>query len=113
MRSKIVYGKGGTPDRFYLNGQEVTAAEFKKRTRVRGGRKAFGIPGGTATTGWPMVSEALAVDPSQVAEANERNRKAGVNVQYHPKTGCAIIPDAAARKRLLKLERFFDRDAFC
>lgn len=61
---------------------------------------------------WPLKSAALAVHPDQVAEANERNRQHGVNVEYHPNTGKAIIPDAAAYKRLRKLEGVHDRDGY-
>lgn len=61
---------------------------------------------------WPLTSAALAVHPDQVAEANERNKSHGVNVEYHPDTGRAIIPDAAAFKRLRKLEGVYDRDGY-
>ncbi len=60
------------------------------------------------STCWPMTSEALAVHPKQVEQANARNKRHGVNVVYHPKTGCAIIPDRAERKRLLRLEAMHD-----
>ena len=55
------------------------------------------------TTTWPMKCEALAVHPHQVVEANERNRKHGVNVTYD-RQGFAHIPDQAAYARVLKLE---------
>lgn len=61
------------------------------------------------TTCWPMVSEALAVHPSQVATANARNKRHGVNVVYD-KNGAAHIPDRGERKRLLKLEGFHDNN---
>ena len=66
-------------------------------------------PGGTTTSGWPMYSEALAVDPSQVEEANARNKRHGVPVVYDPKNGKAVIPDRAARKKLLRLEGRHDK----
>ncbi len=53
---------------------------------------------------WPMKCEALAVHPSQVAQMNARNKRHGVNVQYCPKWGTAIIPDEGAYKKLRKLE---------
>jgi hypothetical protein len=59
-------------------------------------------------SGWPMKSIALAVHPEQVAEANERNRKAGVNVTYES-DGTAVIPDRGERRRLLRLEGMHDR----
>lgn len=62
---------------------------------------------------WPMKSEALAVHPNQVAEANERNRKAGVSVTYEPGTGLAVIPSPHERRKLMKLEGVHDRRSFC
>lgn len=59
---------------------------------------------------WPMVSEALAVHPKQVQEANERNRKHGVSVTYDRK-GMAVIPDRNERRKLLRLEGFHDNNA--
>ena len=71
------------------------------------GKRVIQLSNGEKTevsTGWPMKSEALAVHPSQVAQMNARNKKHGVNVQYCPKWGTAIIPDSGAYKRLRKLE---------
>lgn len=61
---------------------------------------------------WPMHCEALAVNPRQVERINARNKKHGVNVEYHPKTGLAIIPDEAAYKRLRKLERVHHNNCY-
>jgi hypothetical protein len=58
---------------------------------------------------WPMVSKALAVHPKQVAQANARNKRHGVNVVYDP-TGHAHIPHRAERKRLCKLDGFHDNN---
>jgi len=58
---------------------------------------------------WPMVSDALAVHPKQVEEANARNKRHGVNVQYLP-NGQAVLPDRNERKKLLRLERYHDND---
>ena len=64
-------------------------------------------PGGIPTSGWPMVSEALAVHPKQVEQANDRARRHGIPVTYDRKGFCHI-PDRAARKKLLKLEGMHD-----
>lgn len=64
-------------------------------------------PGGTATTGWPMVSEALAVHPSQVQQANDRAKRHGLHTVYRP-DGMAVIPSRNERKRLLRLESMHD-----
>lgn len=74
------------------------------RGRALGGKRGAGEAPGAGHC-WPMKCEALAVHPDQVEQMNERNRRHGVNVQYEPKHGLAIIPDAAAYKRLRRLER--------
>lgn len=66
-------------------------------------------PSGHLPSCWPMKSDALAVHPSQIKQANERNRRNGVNVTY-AKNGQAIIPDRKERKKLLKLEGFRDNN---
>lgn len=110
---KIVYGRGGKPDRFYAGGKEVTAAEFRKCCKPKGGRR---VKAGdrllvSNLSGWPMRSEALAVHPKQVAEANARNRRHGVNVTYDAE-GFAIIPDRNERRKLLRLEGMHDKNSF-
>lgn len=64
-------------------------------------------PGGHHTTTWPLVSEALAVHPKQVAEANARAKRHGISVTYQ-KDGRCIIPDRGNRKKLLRLEGLHD-----
>ena len=64
-------------------------------------------PGGHGTTCWPMVSEALAVHPRQVDQANERARRHGINVAYDQKGNCHI-PDRGNRKKILRLEGLRD-----
>jgi hypothetical protein len=95
---------------YYLDGRPVTEEEYYQRYPAPESR-AGDVPGGTSTKGWPMVSVALAVHPDQVAEANERNKRHGVHARYRPDGKC-VIPDAADRKRLLKVEGFFDRDGY-
>lgn len=60
------------------------------------------------TTCWPLLSEAMAVHPKQVKEAQARAKRHGINVVYQ-KDGRVLIPDRAERKRLLKLEGFHDK----
>lgn len=58
---------------------------------------------------WPMVSEALAVHPSQIKDVMERNKKAGISgVSYTP-SGEAIIADRGARRELMRLSGVIDR----
>lgn len=60
----------------------------------------------------PVLSRALKVRPCQVEAARERNKKHGCNVDYLP-DGRPIITDANQRRRLMKIEGVFDRDAYC
>ena len=96
-------------DEVYVGGVKMTAREYRRLQREC-------KPGASARrrlrARWPHCSAALAVHPDQVAEANERNRRHGVGeVQYRP-DGRAIIPSEAAKKKLLRLERMHDRDAW-
>jgi hypothetical protein len=96
---------------FFLDGEEVTEAEFLDAfpdKEIAGG-VALGAGLGS---GWPMVGEALAVHPKQVQEANERNKRHGVNVSYCPQTGRALIPDEGAYRKLRRLEGKHFNNAF-
>lgn len=66
---------------------------------------------GHCTGCWPMKSQALAVHPEQIAEAHERNRKAGITGVEYLKDGTAVIADRGARKNLMKLEGVVDKEA--
>lgn len=63
-------------------------------------------PGGHLPSCWPLKSKALAVHRSQVAAANERNRKHGVAARYEA-DGTCVLPDRGARRDVIKLEREF------
>lgn len=58
---------------------------------------------------WPIVSEAMAVNPEQVGEAREILKRAGVNTEY-TKTGEPILRSAAHRKQHAQALGFFDRN---
>jgi len=57
-------------------------------------------------------SESLAVHPSQVAEATENCRIAGVPTEYK-KTGEPVWRSSAHRKRFLKRFGYVDKSAYC
>ncbi len=66
---------------------------------------------GTTSSCWPMKSLAMGVHTSQIKEAMERNKKAGVTgVTYDPKTGDAILSDRGARRDLMRVHGFHDRN---
>jgi hypothetical protein len=71
--------------------------------RKQGGRRGHGVVPGAGHC-WPMKNEALAVHPRQVEAMNARNKRHGINVQYEPKWGMAIIPDEGEYKKLRRLE---------
>jgi hypothetical protein len=99
-----------TEEVVYVGGIAMTPAEYRRLQREckpRSARRPKGWRGR-----WPIKSVALAVHPDQVAEANARNKAHGVNVQYEPSTGKAVIPDAAAYKRLRRIEGVIDRDGY-
>lgn len=113
-RARIVYGPGGRKQ-FFLGDREVTEAEFAASGRKFRIADLLGAPPGlgqgAGTTGWPCVSEAMAVSPKQVREAQRVADRHGLGVTYRP-DGCMVIPDAAARKRAMRHNKFFCKDSF-
>lgn len=61
---------------------------------------------------WPMKCDAMAVHPSQVEEMNAHNKRHGVNVQYDPKWGTAIIPTAGEYKKFRRLYGVHQRNSY-
>lgn len=99
---------------YSVDGKEVTEAAFLELFPDHAELFDATRPviGGAHAAGWPMYSDAMAVHPSQVAAANARNKKHGVNVQYEPHAGLAVIPSEREKKKLMKLEGFHDRAAY-
>ena len=100
----IKFGEHDRPDEFYIDGVQVTEAEFRAACPER-----EGMPASSSTSAWPMRSVALAVHREQVDEANRRNAAAGVNAHYEA-DGTCVINSRADRRKLLKLEGFKDKD---
>jgi hypothetical protein len=111
MKGKIVYGPKGKK-LFFIDGKPVSRRRFDRAfpNRVCDLIRAGKGPGGQENGAWPMRSEALAVHPRQVEQANARNARHGVATRYDPKTGHAIIPSREDRRKLLKVEGFRDND---
>lgn len=105
MRSKIVFG---TKTRYYVNDVEVTEKEYRKLTKPRALAAGDEVLTQSTSAWQDFKSEAMAVHPKQVAEANARSKRHNLGVVYDKK-GFAHIPDRAARKRLLKVEGFHDK----
>ena len=62
--------------------------------------------------GWPRLSEALAVDPSQISEEKTFLKNRGVNADFAP-DGRAIVESARHQKNWCKAVGFVDRRAYC
>lgn len=102
----------GGKSAYFVDGVRVTKAAFYRTFRPRktvasAFAKAALLRGRT----YPMVTEALGVHPEQVAEANARNKAHGVNVTYD-EDGRGHIPDAAERKKLLRLEKVHGNNSY-
>lgn len=92
---------------FYLDNKEVTEAEFRAafpdapltevKAPLRKGR------------GWPLISDALGVHCSQVAEATESAKAKGVPTEFTP-AGQPIFTSREHRKQYCRAYGFFDRN---
>jgi hypothetical protein len=106
-RSKIIFGN---PVRYFVNDIEVTEEAYRAANPpkpLEAGDEVLS----QSTSAWDdFRSEALAVHPSQVKEANERSKRHNLGVKYDAK-GFARIPDRASRKRLMRLEGVHDNHA--
>lgn len=58
---------------------------------------------------WPLVSDAMAVHPSQAKEAHALAQKLGVPTDF-TKAGQPIFSDANHRKRFCEAHGFYDRN---
>ena len=63
------------------------------------------------SAGWPMISEALGVHPSQIREAMEFNARHGVTGVTYAEDGAAVIDSRGARTQLAYAWGQFDRNA--
>lgn len=59
---------------------------------------------------WPIISDAMAVDPKNISKARELLRRAGVSTEYTP-TGEPILRSARHRRDHAKVMGFYDRNA--
>jgi hypothetical protein len=60
---------------------------------------------------WPMYSDALGVNPTQIKDAIEQASRAGVPTEFDKKTGCAILRSPGHRKALCEALGYYDRNA--
>lgn len=105
VRFKITFGN---PVRYFVNDVEVTEAEYRKASKPKPLEAGDEVLTQFPSTWSDFTSEAMAVHPKQVEEANARSKRHNLGVKYDRK-GFAHIPDRAARKKLLKLEGLHDK----
>jgi hypothetical protein len=103
MKGRIV--GHGDKARYYIDGKEVTKAEFD----VAFPPKPIGDGAGLIAWKRPLRSRALAVHPKQVQQANARSERMGLGVHYEP-DGTAVLPTRNIRKNLMKAEAMHDNE---
>lgn len=103
---ELVFRELTTAEFFELD--DATIATRSPDDEVSGAADA---PYTARTEAWPIRSEALAVHPSQRAEAEERARRCGVPTSYDP-AGRPILTGPEHRRRLMKLDNAFDRQSY-
>lgn len=79
--------------------EKILAERRKRYAPLEPGCEVGGQRPGT----WPQRSLALGVHPKQVAEANALQAKHGTGC-HHDRTGKLVCPDAASKKRAMKLK---------
>ena len=100
----ILKGNGWT---YWLDGQEVTQAEFEKRypppKRSNGPSSLIGFK--------PLASDACGICPEQIPEAMEVDRAHGLGHTRYTPDGRPIFTSRSHRAKYLKSRLLFDRDA--
>lgn len=59
---------------------------------------------------YPMESDAMGVNPTQIQQQMDYDRKLGVPTSYNPRTGAAVYTDSGHRRRHCEAHGFFDRN---
>lgn len=104
MKGRHVFGEHGKPDQYFLDGKEVTRAEYDAAFPDKP------IGGSAPCFFKPIVSDALAVHPRQVKEATEDARRKGVPTDFQP-DGRPIFRTRQHRSEYLRRYGFYDRQA--
>lgn len=63
---------------YYVNGKEVTREEFDEAFPA----KPLGVPDGHRLGCWPLGSDALAINPKNIAKHAARDKELGVPTEY-------------------------------
>jgi len=110
-RNATVTGRiigSGDKTRYVIDGKEVTKEVFNMAFPDK---PLDFSRGASSVTLWnkPVVSNALACHPDQIPEIMERNRKAGVNIDYNSE-GQPILRSSRDKLNLMRVENCHDRD---
>lgn len=113
VKSKKVLDASGewTDEMVYvLDGQEVTEAEFRRSFPDRSGEMP--MLGNSAHRGWPILSDAMAVHPLQVQEAEADAARKGVPTQFETQYGRPIFRNREHRRQYIKKYGIIDRSSY-
>lgn len=104
MKGRIKFGEHGQPDRYFIDRNEVTKAEFDAAFPPKP------LGDGSGLIGWhqPIESDALAVHPNQIVEVMERNKKHGLEIEYRADDGRPILTSREQRRKLMRIEGVHD-----
>lgn len=102
MKAKIVFGEYGKPDRYYLDGEEVSKKRFYKA------QPPVLQESGVGLIGWkPIASDGAGVHPDQIPEAEAHAKAMGVPTEFLP-NGCPVFTSRSHRKAYLHAHHFHD-----
>lgn len=99
MRTRKIYGTRGRPDRYYVDGKEVTEDVYEAHLPNKPASKA----GECSLSGWsqPILSDALAVHPDQIQEARDKAIRLEVPTDFTP-DGRPILTSREHRRRYMQ-----------
>lgn len=100
---KVTYTMDGVPTHM-IDGRVVTQAEFD---RILPSKPIEAPLLAHAPGAWPMMSEAMGVQPDQIAEAVANDAKLGVPTEY-TRDGRPILRDRKHRQQFLKAHHMRD-----
>ncbi len=107
MKFKIVFAK---ENRYYVNGEEVTKAEFDVICPSK--PLHAGVPPATlmqTSAAWPLLSDSMGCDPTQIDHFQNDSIKRGVPTEFD-KEGRAIFLSNAHKRDYAKAYGYPNRD---
>lgn len=108
---RVVYGR---VPHYFLDGKPVSKAEYDRAfpSKIKEVLESGQVADGHRPGCWPMVSDALAVHPTQIGEAHDRARRAGVPTEFTGQGQPIFTSQVHRRDYARKVEgRVVDRNA--